>query len=68
MILLSHAFSPWMVATTFRECLLARNSRYQIPCHVPVARRPLVMGIETEAPIRADLIWACELQVNLVGV
>jgi hypothetical protein len=32
-----HAFSPWMVATILRVCFMARNSRYQMPCHVPVA-------------------------------
>jgi hypothetical protein len=52
----SHAFSPWIVATTLRVCRLVRNSRYQIPCQVPVAKRPLEMGIFTEAPISADLI------------
>lgn len=31
------AFSPWIVAITRLVCLLARNSRYQMPCHVPVA-------------------------------
>lgn len=30
-------FSPWIVAMTLRVCLAARNSRYQMPCHVPVA-------------------------------
>lgn len=32
----AYAFSPWMVATKLRLCLDARNSRYQIPCQVPV--------------------------------
>lgn len=31
------AFSPWIVATTRLVCLTCRNSRYQMPCHVPVA-------------------------------
>jgi hypothetical protein len=48
-------FSPWIVATTLRECLEALNSKYQIPCHVPVFSRPFVMGIVTLAPISADL-------------
>lgn len=30
-------FSPWIVAMTLRVCFAARNSRYQMPCHVPVA-------------------------------
>ncbi len=30
------AFSPWMVATILRVCFAARNSRYQMPCQVPV--------------------------------
>lgn len=30
-------FSPWIVAMTRRVCFAARNSRYQMPCHVPVA-------------------------------
>ena len=55
----SQAFSPWIVATTLLVCLLALNSKYQIPCQVPVFNRPLVIGIFTEAPTRADLIWAC---------
>ena len=50
-----HIFSPCIVATTFLECFAVRNSRYQIPCHVPVANLPLVMGIVTLDPIRADL-------------
>lgn len=54
----SHAFSPWIVATTFLECRLALNSRYQIPCHVPVASRPFVIGIVTLAPTKADFICA----------
>jgi hypothetical protein len=53
-----HIFSPWIVATTFRECLLARNSKYQIPCHVPVASLPFEMGTVTLAPMSADLICA----------
>lgn len=48
-----------MVATTLRECRLVRNSRNQIPCHVPVASLPFEMGIFTDVPTRADLIWAC---------
>lgn len=55
----SHIFSPWIVAITFLVCLLARNSRYQMPCHVPVANLPFEMGIVTDAPIRADLMCAC---------
>jgi hypothetical protein len=51
-------FSPWIVATTFLECLAARNSRYQIPCHVPVLKPPLVIGMVTLAPTNADLICA----------
>lgn len=54
----SQYFSPWIVATTFLECLLARNSRYQIPCHVPVAKWPLEMGTVMFAPIRALFTWA----------
>jgi hypothetical protein len=46
-------FSPFIVATTFLECFAARNSRYQMPCHVPVASFPFVIGIETELPISA---------------
>lgn len=53
-----HAFSPWMVATTLLVCFLARNSRYQIPCQVPVASLPLLMGMVTLEPIRADLMCA----------
>ena len=52
-------FSPWIVATTFLECRLVRNSKYQIPCHVPVANFPSVIGIVTLAPISALLMWAC---------
>ena len=51
--------SPLIVATTLRVCLTARNSRYQMPCHVPVARRPSEMGMLTDGPMRADLICAC---------
>ena len=53
-----HIFSPWIVAIIFRWCLLALNSRYQIPCHVPVASLPSLMGIVTLAPINALLICA----------
>jgi hypothetical protein len=51
-------FSPCIVATTFLECLAVRNSKYQIPCHVPRASLPSRIGTVTEAPIRADLICA----------
>ena len=51
--------SPLIVATTLRVCLTARNSRYQMPCHVPVARRPSDIGMLTDEPIRADLMCAC---------
>lgn len=54
-----HAFSPWIVATTRRVCRAARNSRYQIPCHVPVASLPSLIGMVTLAPIRALLMCAC---------
>ena len=48
-----HAFSPWIVAITLRVCLAALNSRYQMPCHVPVANFPLAMGTLMLAPIKA---------------
>jgi hypothetical protein len=54
----SHIFSPCIVATTFLVCLLALNSRYQIPCHVPVFNFPFVIGIVTLAPTNAVLICA----------
>lgn len=53
-----HRFSPCMVATTFLECRAARNSRYQMPCQVPVFIEPSVIGIVTLAPTNADLICA----------
>lgn len=49
-------FSPWIVATTLRECFEVLNSRYHIPCQVPVATLPFEMGTVTLAPIKADLI------------
>lgn len=48
--------SPWIVATTFLECFEARNSRYHIPCQVPVANFPLLIGTVTLAPMSADLM------------
>ena len=54
----SHAFSPCIVAMTFRRCFPSRNSKNHIPCHVPNANRPSVIGIETLAPISEDLICA----------
>ncbi len=55
----AYAFSPCMVATSFRVCFAARNSRYHMPCQVPVASLPLEMGMVTLAPMSADLTWAC---------
>lgn len=55
---LSHIFSPWIVATTFLLCFAARNSKNQIPCHVPVANLPFVIGMVTLAPINALFTWA----------
>lgn len=57
----SHFITPCTVAITLRRCLPLRNSRNQIPCQVPSARLPSVMGTLTEAPIRDDLICACGL-------
>lgn len=54
----SHIFSPWIVATTFLVCFISLNSKYQIPCHVPVASLPFVIGIVTLAPTSADLTCA----------
>ena len=53
-----HAFSPCIVATTFLVCLISRNSKYHMPCHVPVANFPFEIGIETLEPTRAALICA----------
>ena len=36
-----------MVAIIRRWCLLARNTRYQIPCHVPVALKEQVLAYIT---------------------
>lgn len=61
----SYIFSPCIVATTFLLCLCARNSRYQMPCHVPVASFPLVIGTVTLAPTSADLICAFSNQCTI---
>jgi hypothetical protein len=36
--------------------LLVLNSKYHIPCHIPVASLPLLIGTVTLAPMRADLM------------
>ena len=51
-----YSLSPCTVATHLRLCFPFRNSRNQIPCQVPVASFPFVIGILTEEPINADLI------------
>ena len=57
--------SPWIVATHFRLCFPLRNSKNQIPCQVPVASFPFVMGMLTDDPIRADFIWAFRVSCQL---
>lgn len=57
-VVVFHAFSPCIVATILRLCFAALNSKYQIPCHVPVASLPSRIGMVTEAPINALLMCA----------
>lgn len=52
----SQNFCPWIVATTDRSCFMARNSRYQMPCQVPVSSSPSLIGIVIEAPTSEDFI------------
>ena len=54
--LLASGPSPCIVATTLLICLVCLNSRYQIPCHVPVANFPSLIGIVRLAPTSADLM------------
>ena len=65
-IFLNHAFSPCIVAMTFLRCFPSLNSKNHIPCHVPKANLPSVIGIETLAPMSEDLICAYTPSVSSI--
>lgn len=62
----SHIFSPCIVARTFLFCFIFRNSRNQMPCQVPVASFPFDIGTLTLAPIRDDLMCACNIAQSAI--
>lgn len=61
----SHSLSPCTVASTFLLCFPSLNSKNHMPCQVPSANLPFVMGIETLAPMREDLMCACSCQMKV---
>ena len=46
-----------IVATIFLAPPEYLNSQRYIPCQVPRLRRPLLIGIVSETPVRLDLAW-----------